>query len=194
MWYKLFTDVVNRYAPIRHKRVKHSKQPPWLNKNIIQDMSDRDRLKKKRMITEYKTARNKVKNLVRNAKKLYLSKLVENNKDISSVWGALNTLTKGTHSRQKGIPHHFTADTFSDYFLSIAETLVKSQDSPESDKQYACSKRHVDFCHQKTKGTDSFTIPLMTVHEMGKYISGMNNKNISSVWRAPNTFTKLNPL
>ena len=43
VWYKLFMDVVNRHAPIRHKRVKHSKLPPWLNKNII-----RYRLKKER--------------------------------------------------------------------------------------------------------------------------------------------------
>ena len=59
---------------------------------------------------------------------------VENNKDITSVWRALNTFTEGTHSSQKEIPHHFTADAFNDYFLSIAETLVKSQDSPDSDK------------------------------------------------------------
>ena len=69
VWYKLFMDVVNRHAPIRHKQVKHSKLPPWLNKNIIQAMSDRDRLKKERMFTKYKTACNKVKHLVRNAMK-----------------------------------------------------------------------------------------------------------------------------
>ena len=57
VWYKLFMDVVNRHAPIRHKRVKHS----ILNKNIFQTTSDRDRLKKERMFTEYKTACNKVK-------------------------------------------------------------------------------------------------------------------------------------
>ena len=100
-WYKLFMDVVNRHAPIRHKRVKHSKLPPRLNKNIIQAMSDRVRLKKERMFTEYKTARNKVRNLVRNAKKLDFRKFVENNKDISSVLRALNTFTRGTNSRQK---------------------------------------------------------------------------------------------
>ena len=66
-WYKLFIDVVNRHAPVRHKRVKHTKLPPWLNKNINQAMSDRDRQKKKKMFTEYKTARNKVKILLRNA-------------------------------------------------------------------------------------------------------------------------------
>ena len=86
------------------------------------------------MFTEYKTARNKIytyikKNLVTIAKKLYFRSLVENNKAILLVWRALNTFTKGTHSRQKETPHHFTADAFNDYFLSIAETVVKSQDS-----------------------------------------------------------------
>ena len=42
VWYKLFMDVVNRHAPIRHKRVKHSELPPWLNKIIIQALSDVD--------------------------------------------------------------------------------------------------------------------------------------------------------
>ena len=116
---------------------------------------------------------------------------MENNKDISSVWLALNSFTKGTNSRQKGIPHHFTADAFNDYFLSIAETLVKSQDSPDSNKHYSCSKRLVDFCQQKTKGTDPFTIPLIAVHEMGKYISGMNNKKSSGPDEISNQLLKL---
>ena len=84
---------------------------------------------------------------------------MENNKDISSVWHALNTFTRGTKSRQKEILHHFTADAFNDYFLSIAGTLVTSQDSPDGNKHYySCSKRLVDFCKQKTKGTDPFTM------------------------------------
>ena len=116
-------------------------------------------------------AHNKVKNLVQNAKKWYFRRLVENNKDPSSVWLALNTFTKGTNSRQKEILHHFTADAFNDYFLSIGETLAESQNSPDSSKHYSCSKRLVDFCQQKTKGTDPLTIPLLAVHEMGKYIS-----------------------
>ena len=48
VWYKLFMDTLNRHAPIRHKRVKHSKLPPWLNKNISQAMSERDRPKKEK--------------------------------------------------------------------------------------------------------------------------------------------------
>ena len=97
----------------------------------------------------------------------------------------------GTYSRQKEIPHHFTADAFNDYFLSIAETLVKSQDSPDSNKHYSCSKRLVDFCHQKTKRTDPFTIPLMAVYEKGKYIPEMNNKKSSGPDETSNQLLKL---
>ena len=104
---------------------------------------------------------------------------MESKKDISSVWRALNTFTKRTNSRQQEIPHHLKASSFNYYFLSIANTLVKSQDSPNSNKHYSCSKRLVDFYQQKTKGTDPFTIPLIAVHEMGKYVSGMNNKKSS---------------
>ena len=68
--------------------------------------------------------------------------------------------------------YNFTVDAFNDYFLSKAETLVKSQDSPDSViSSTPVKKRLVDFCQQKTKRTDSFTIPLMAVHELGKYIS-----------------------
>ena len=91
---------------------------------------------------------------------------MENSKDISSVWRALITFTRGANSRQKEIPHHFTADAHKDYFLSIALTLVKSHYSPDSNKHYSCSKRRVDF--------------LMAVHEMGKYTSGINNKKSSA--------------
>ena len=172
------------------KAVKHSKILPWLN--LIQAMSDRDWLKKERMFTEYKTAHNKVLKIsCQKCKQIIFMRLMENNKDISSVWRALNTFTKGTDSRQKENPHHFTAAAFNDYFLSIEETLVKSQDSPDSNKHYSCSKRLVDFCQQKTKGTDPFTIPLIAVHEMEKYISEMNNKKSSEPDEISNQLLKL---
>ena len=62
---------------------------------------------------------------VGNAKNLYFSKPVENNKAISSVWRALKTFTKGTSSRQEEMSGHFKADALNDYVLSLAETLFK---------------------------------------------------------------------
>ena len=116
MWYKLFVDV-NMQAPIRHKRVKHPKLPPWLNNNNYHLEHVRSGSTKERMFTEYKKARNKAKhnnnkNLVRNYILVILckKKRKKKKKDLSTILCALKTFTKGIHSRQKEIPHHFTAD------------------------------------------------------------------------------------
>ena len=60
----------------------------------------------------------------------------------------------------------------------------------DSDNHDSCSKRLVDFCQQKTKGTDLFTTPLVAVYEMGKYIFGMNNKKSSGPGEISNQLFK----
>jgi type III secretory pathway component EscR len=80
--------------PSGKKKVKNSPLPPWLTPEIIQAMALRDQLKKSKQLEEYKKARNKVKNLVRDAKKELFNKLVENSKDTSKLWRALNSLSK----------------------------------------------------------------------------------------------------
>ena len=45
-WYDAFLPVVNKHAPLRRKRMKHPKLPPWLTKDIIQAMALRDKLKR----------------------------------------------------------------------------------------------------------------------------------------------------
>ena len=117
--------------------------------------------------------------LVRNAKRAYFGKLVANHKHISSVWRALNTFTNGKHSKQTDNPSHLTADAFNDYFLSIADTLVKSQTPTDNNRHYSCSEILVDFCRQKTTGQDAFAIPMMAVHEVGSYVTKMDNKKSS---------------
>ena len=42
-WYNVYLTVVNRHAPLKRKRVKHPKLPPWLNKKT---MAERDKLKR----------------------------------------------------------------------------------------------------------------------------------------------------
>ena len=65
---------VNRHAPLKRKRVKHPKLPPWLNKDIKETIAERDKLKREKKIPEYKKLRNEVKNLVRKAKERILPK------------------------------------------------------------------------------------------------------------------------
>lgn len=71
-WMDLFLGVLNKHAPIREKRVKHSTLPPWLTVDIKQAMTFRDKLKKEKQFDEYKKQRNRVKYLVRASKKTVL--------------------------------------------------------------------------------------------------------------------------
>ena len=68
-WYNVYLTVVNRHAPLKRKRVKHPKLPPWLNKDIKETMAERDKQKREKCFPEYKKLRYKVKNLVRKAQK-----------------------------------------------------------------------------------------------------------------------------
>ena len=110
IWYNLFTTVLNKHAPLRRKRVKHPTMPPWLSTDIINAMSSRDKLKKEKRFLEYKTMRNKVKSMVRQAKKSLFDRLVKNSKDVSSLWRAMNFVIKGSGKRLPGAPLSFTAN------------------------------------------------------------------------------------
>ena len=45
-WYDIFMPIIDKHAPLRKKRVKHPKLPPWLTKDVTGAMAIRDRLKK----------------------------------------------------------------------------------------------------------------------------------------------------
>ena len=62
LWYNLYLPVLNKHAPMKTKRIKHTRLPPWLNNEIIRAMEERDKLKKDKRFDEYKKLRNKIKN------------------------------------------------------------------------------------------------------------------------------------
>ena len=115
---------MNKHAPIRRKRVKHSALPGWLSAEIKDAMRIRDSLKQDRKFAEYKQQRNKVTQLVRSAKKAYFEKLIANNNgDTAVIWRAMNELTNKSH-KSPSTKSDISADTFNDYFLSVANTIT----------------------------------------------------------------------
>ena len=90
VWYDITMPIINVHAPLRKKRVKHPKLPPWLTRDVITAMAVRDRLKKEKRFGDFKKQRNKVKSLVRSAKKSYFDKLIESDK-VFPQYGKLST-------------------------------------------------------------------------------------------------------
>ena len=93
--------IIDVNTPLRKKRIKHPKLPPWLTMGVITAMAVRDRLKKEKRLKDFKKLRNKVKSLVRSAKKSYFDKLMEVDKSTSTIWKAIIEITNLTKKKKE---------------------------------------------------------------------------------------------
>ena len=127
-WYEAFLRVIEKHAPLRRKRVKHPTLPQWLSPDIITAMKTRDKLKKEKKFEDYKRQRNKVTNLVRAAKKAYFEKLINHNKDTSSLWRAKNEITHKSRNKSVSGEIKGSPNSVNEHFMSISESILKSAD------------------------------------------------------------------
>ena len=112
--------IIYRHAPLRKKRVKHPKLPPWLTKDVIGAMAIRDRLKKEKRFDDFEKQRNRVKRLVCSATKAYFDKLVETDKSTSTIWKAINVITYKSNRKTNNITPPISPNLFNTHFFSIS--------------------------------------------------------------------------
>lgn len=147
-WKKLFMEVLDVHAPLQHKRVK-SKKVPWLTKDLKEHIRNRDKLKKKAMITKteidwskYKHARNMVNIKIRKVKSDYYQRMIADQKhNPKKAWKIINNLL-GRNSKDRTVneltingnntvvPDEI-ADGFNNYFTNIGENLADSMSNSE---------------------------------------------------------------
>ena len=73
-WTKPFFLVFDKHAPFRKKRVKHVTKPPWITREIDEEIYYRDFLVKSGERELFKRQRNKVTSMKRKAKGQYFQK------------------------------------------------------------------------------------------------------------------------
>ena len=141
IWKKLFLEVLDKHAPLQHKKTK-SKKLPWITSDIKKLINTRDKLKRKAILTglesdwlNYKTTRNIVNIDLRNAKKDYYSTKFAGQKfNPKSAWKTINNLL-GRQNNQTVInelilnKNNLTnpqdiAEGFNDYFSNIGPDLA----------------------------------------------------------------------
>lgn len=96
-WKNVFLDIVNKHAPCRSFRVRN-KPSPWLTSELKKLMFDRDRLKKKAVLSNnpddwslYKRRRNCVNCEIKRVKRVYFQTEIEKNSgDSKATWKILN--------------------------------------------------------------------------------------------------------
>ena len=149
IWQELFTSIADVHAPIRSRRVRN-KQSPWITSQIRKMIIDRDKLKKRAIITNdinlwvsFKKMRNLVTNKVKEAKSRYYHSQIEKNvSDSRAIWKTANQLSHRKHTSNSTINElvvnevSYTepsalCEIFNDHFSNIGPKLAASMTDSE---------------------------------------------------------------
>ena len=146
IWKRIFLEVLDKHAPRQHKKLR-SKKVPWITNNIKKLIIQRDKLKRKAILTNlendwsnYKTSRNEVNIKLRNAKRNYYSTKIDGQKFVPKrAWKSINNLlgkqSKPTLVNELNLDeNHLTsskgiAEGFNNYFSNIGPDLATKIDS-----------------------------------------------------------------
>ena len=174
-FYNRFLSVVDRHAPMRRKRVKHQTLPSWLNHNIILEMDLRDYYKKNKMTELFKRQRNRVTQLVRNSKREYFNSLLKQKNDTKQIWNAINEMTNKKKAKTNKKKSPLSPDSLNEHFLAYTSDLINSTYN-QSTEAYIPSELLEQFCQSRLVKGNTFQIPAIAVHEVGKLLSDLKNK------------------
>ena len=130
-------------------------------------------------------------NLVGKAKNNYFSQLVTDNCDTSSIWKTTHSTTRKNSKTCDISASNIPPDSFNDHFLSVSTNLLQSLKENSGHDSYICSSSLLDFCMGKRGPSHAFHIPLLTVYEVGKLITGLTSKRSMGPDNIPNYLLKL---
>lgn len=175
-WESLFMNVVNRYMPVKKKRMKIRKSP-WMNSDIFNLIKKRNKLKEKawkakdeQKMKDYRKLRNKVTFDIRKAKKKYYTdQLTKIQTNAGNTWSVLKSLLPSNNSMKSTFSNeehlHQRSEQFNDYFANVGKVLASK--IPEASDSVIFDD-HTDSC---------FNFQMITVEEVQKEIKLMKNKS-----------------
>ena len=146
IWKKIFLNVLDKHAPLQHKKIR-SKKAPWITNDIKNLMNTREKFKRKAILTNnendwlnFRLTRNKVNVKLRNAKKDYYSPKIAGQKfNPKKAWKSINSLlgreNKPTVVNELTVGNNNLtcpediAEGFNEYFSNIGPKLSSKIDS-----------------------------------------------------------------
>jgi hypothetical protein len=129
-----YLRIIDKHAPVRVHRVR-SRQQPWINRDMLQLMYDRDYLHRKAIKSKtqndwelYKTARNHVTHQVRQVKSDFIqSQIHKHTGDSRGMWRSLNHVLPSKKNASSATSD-LNAEEFNNFFTSIGEKLTSQFD------------------------------------------------------------------
>ena len=156
-WIKTFSDVYNKHAPFKTKRVRQKAKPKWLSADLQKAIHLRDLLKKQGHHEESKKLRNKINSQKRAAKKKYFQDLLSSKTNSKSVWSAINQLTNRNQCKNSAVPDEVSAEDLNIHFTSVADQVIQNDCSASNNLRLLR-----EFCTSKGI-TSELTFPPITV-------------------------------
>ena len=95
-------------------------------------------------------------------------------KQIYHPCGELSTLTKGHSPANNNLPSELTPDVFNAHFVSVVSKFLPDDQTDGS--QYNCFNRLLNFCRDRISQNTTFSIPPISVFEVGISILKLDNK------------------
>ena len=90
------------------------------------------------------------------------------------MWRAINTLIKGHSPANNNLPSELTPDVFNAHFVSVVSKFLPDDQTDGS--QYNCPNRLLNFCRDRISQNTTFSIPPISVFEVGISILKLDNK------------------
>ena len=109
------------------------------------------------------------------AKRKYFSQLVNDKTKVSSIWKAINMLKHKNRSYNTSAINT-PPDSLKDRFLSLPSRLLQSLIGNSDHDGYVCTSSLLDFCRERRGPSHAFHIPLLSVYQVRKLITGLQSK------------------
>ena len=167
-WSSIMVQHLNTHAPIKSKHVKSSRLPDWFSPDIKNMQKLRDKYKRLKQWSEYKTYRNKTRQLIRASKRKYFSESISKSKDSKHIWSHLRTLNGDSMASNKRLPEEIIinnecitqsndiAQKLNEYFTSIADILNQN----DNETSTLNTEKMTQFVNEKCQITHFLTYPI----------------------------------
>ena len=178
IWFTIILQQLNKHAPIKIKRVKSKYLPEWFTPDITDMQQKRDTYKRLKLWDDYRKSRNKVRLLIRQAKRNHFLNKVDTCKNSAAIWKHMRAINKGDISSTSNLPAELIisnkcildsekiATELNKFFATIAENFKAS----ESEVFSLDVDKIKTFVNSKVPNSINFHIPLITIDEVTYYI------------------------
>ena len=189
IWYTIILKKLNKYAPVKTKRVKTKCLPEWFTSDITEMQKQRDKYKRLKQWDDYRISRNKVRQLIRQAKREHFSNEVDTCKSSAALWKHMRTINKGDVSSTHNLPGELVinnksifnseqiASELNKFFATIAEKCKVSGSG--------VSRPNIDkirnFVNSRVPNSINFNIPFKTTDEVTSYINRLDSSKATGL-------------